>query len=404
MEEKLAVQNVSTESKPSKRFFQLNWLLFFIDGWSELIEGMGEKEVAIQTSLKEELDRRNMPDVKVEEVNALPAFFSTSSRPYSIATTSPGATTTVYIAKHGNDLYASWRTFLTPIINWNLIFTLAKYGGVLGLAYFVINTVIGLITGIYEGFFVSTAAKNLGQAILYALGWGSGIFLAGLVLISFFGFIYPYSKKFFKIAKSYKFWTLVSVLSGVGRFLFLYDDKVEFNLSRSYLLSYVLDPGILALTVFLSGLLVSWLLLIVFLISHTWSGSQNYPVDVLVVALIAGFIIVDLTEMGKNLGRMWDIFVGYFMSGLYSFEQAIVIALTVLGGGIAILILAGLMVHRNLIYFLIEQPTLFDLEDITAMSLSVHKSLLRVLDQQGIDVTKLRIKTSFKSGRKGDEV
>jgi len=50
-------------------------------------------------------------------------------------------------------------------------------------------------------------------------------------------------------------------------------------------------------------------------------------------------------------------------------------------------------------YFFIE-PSLFDAEDITAMSLSAHKSLLRALDSVGIESSKLRIKQDFKGGRR----
>ena len=54
-------------------------------------------------------------------------------------------------------------------------------------------------------------------------------------------------------------------------------------------------------------------------------------------------------------------------------------------------------------YFFIE-PNIFDAEDITAMGLSVHKSLIRSLDTTGIDVTELRLKQNFKGGRKGETV
>lgn len=54
-------------------------------------------------------------------------------------------------------------------------------------------------------------------------------------------------------------------------------------------------------------------------------------------------------------------------------------------------------------YFFVE-PNIFDAEDITAMSLSAHKSLIRSLDTTGIDVSQLRLKQNFKGGRKGETV
>jgi hypothetical protein len=54
-------------------------------------------------------------------------------------------------------------------------------------------------------------------------------------------------------------------------------------------------------------------------------------------------------------------------------------------------------------YYFIE-PNLFDAEDITAMGLSAHKTLLRSLDNSGIDVSKLRLKQKFQGGRRGEEL
>jgi hypothetical protein len=56
-----------------------------------------------------------------------------------------------------------------------------------------------------------------------------------------------------------------------------------------------------------------------------------------------------------------------------------------------------------LTYFFIE-PNVFDADDITAMGLSAHKSLLRALDSTGIDVSKLRLKQDFQGGRRGERI
>ena len=55
-------------------------------------------------------------------------------------------------------------------------------------------------------------------------------------------------------------------------------------------------------------------------------------------------------------------------------------------------------------YFFVE-PNIFDAEDITAMGLSAHKSIIRSLDSTGdIDITELRLKQNFKGGRSAETV
>lgn len=72
--------------------------------------------------------------------------------------------------------------------------------------------------------------------------------------------------------------------------------------------------------------------------------------------------------------------------------------------GLGIVSLAGrVMKGDNSAYFFIE-PSLFDAEDITAMEFSVHKMLLRALDKEGIDTSQLRLKQSFKGGRKNEDI
>ena len=66
--------------------------------------------------------------------------------------------------------------------------------------------------------------------------------------------------------------------------------------------------------------------------------------------------------------------------------------------------LYGFFTKLNFLYYFKIHPTLFDDEDITAMSLTVHKSLLRALNNSGIDISKLRIKQSFKGGKKDQEL
>lgn len=50
------------------------------------------------------------------------------------------------------------------------------------------------------------------------------------------------------------------------------------------------------------------------------------------------------------------------------------------------------------------EPNLFDADDITAMSFSAHKSILRALDKIGINTDQLRLKQTFKGGRTDETV
>lgn len=59
--------------------------------------------------------------------------------------------------------------------------------------------------------------------------------------------------------------------------------------------------------------------------------------------------------------------------------------------------------NDSLAYFFIE-PTVFDADNIASMNLAVHKALLRALDKEGIDTSQLRLKQSFKGGRKNEDI
>lgn len=217
----------------------VNALGYFLDGWSDLIEGMGGKADEVRQLVLKQLQDRNMPDIDLGNKTGVVSLGSGEKRDYVVAATQPGACTTIYISKHGHDLYASWRTWIEPKINWNLL----KW---FGLAAVVLGLFSGGIRKNY-GFYSSSG-------ISFSLtGW----------LLAMFGFA------------------------------------------------------------------------------------------------ILGFILL----------------------------------------GIAGRIIKG----RFFAYFFIE-PNVFDAEDITAMSLSVHKSILRSLDDAGIDISKLRVKQTFKGGRRDDEV
>ncbi len=218
----------------------VNNLGYFLDGWADVIEGMGDKEGEVREKFLEGLKNRDMPRIRFYKANGYSSLLTGEKRLYSITHISPGVSTTVYISKHGQDLFTSWRTFIKPVLNQTVFWLLVIGAAILGLLTFGTHQTGG-------GFFGEPA-----QTSFYFVGW--------LVSTIFFA---------------------------------------------------ILGGGIIGI-----------------------------------------------------VGRFWR---GNFLS----------------------------------LFFI--QPTVFDAEDITAMSLSVHKTILRALDSVGIDITKLRLKRDFKGGRR-DEV
>jgi hypothetical protein len=120
---------------------------------------------------------------------------------------------------------------------------------------------------------------------------------------------------------------------------------------------------------------------------------------ILMVALLFG-----LSAFGASFASLGSSMVFYrnapgiaVSAGVVTFLFVLII--TAFGVGIAGKLIKG----YSLAYFLIE-PTVFDADDITAMSLAAHKSILRSLDATGFDTKKLRLKQDFKRGRRGELV
>ena len=218
----------------------VNNLGYFLDGWADLVEGMGYKVNDVIHSVMTGLKERKMPDIRIDLTHGNISSLSEETRPYVITSTSPGATTAIYICPHGSDLYASWRTFIRPVLNQNVVYF------IIGLSLF-----LGLIFG--------------------------GIQQSG----GYFG------------------------------------TQVQTSFSFS------------------GFLIVSFLL------------------------LIMGVLIVG------GVGRLW---------------------------------------RGNFLWYFFIEANIFDAEDITAMSLSAHKTILRSLDSAGIDISKLRLKQNFKGGRRDETV
>ncbi len=217
----------------------VNKLGFYLDGWADLIEDMGSKADQVRKDVLKQLRLRNMPDIDVRAWEGYVSSISRERREYLASMTDPGSVTTIYVAEHGKDLYASWRTWIEQVLNVKLL------------------QIVGVVCGVL------------------------GFFTGGL----------RGSTDFFRNTQS---------------------------------------------TISITG----------------WVTST---IGLLILA-------------------------------------AILIAV------------AGRIVKGGFLAFFFIEPNMFDAEDITAMSLSVHKSLLRALDNSGIDISKLRLKRDFKGGRRGDTV
>ena len=205
---------------------------------SSLIEGMGEKAEDVLREVASGLQDRQMPNVNTVLRPAKADSMSKQRRLHIINTTSPGATTTIFIGKHGNDLYVAWRTFIRPVINQQILMLMLLIDGFLGL-------VLGGFTGRSSGF----------------------------------------------------------------------TSNVRFSF-------------------------IGW-------------------VEVTVILMILSVLLM---------------------------------------------MLAGKLIRDDVLVFFFVKPNLFDADDIAAMSLSAHKTILRALDLIGIDSSKLRIKQNFKGGRQGEDV
>ncbi len=105
----------------------------FVDGWSELIEGMGSKAEQVRSEVLEHLKARNMPNIGLGNNKGYVSLTSSEERDYVIAQRKPGAITTIYIAQHGVDLYASWRTYYSSPPNKELLYWVLGGSAFLGL-------------------------------------------------------------------------------------------------------------------------------------------------------------------------------------------------------------------------------------------------------------------------------
>jgi len=301
---------------------------YYLDGWADLIEKMGEQTENVENMVYTQLTNRDMPEITINRARIREGFFALLRRNYIITSTSPGARTTIYISMHGKDLYVSWRSFIKTTFNWRLL-----------LVYAIISLSFGLLTAI-----------------------GNALFR---------------SYKFIQIIFNSQYWDLFT--STFGRWV-LY----------GIILSICGIVILLVLGRFISGDEKSYL-------------SSNNISYLIAIALFLSLFIEGvgqaMSQDLKNLYEQYQMSVLNFTSPLKIMViNALSICILVLVGAI----IAGLILRRNLLAFILKEPSLFNAEDITAMNLSVHKSMLRALDLAGIEMKDLRVKSEFKGGRRGE--
>jgi hypothetical protein len=149
-------------------------------------------------------------------------------------------------------------------------------------------------------------------------------------------------------------------------------------------------------------------------------SGQRRPY-LLVQSYTGATMAVSIGEFGKSLYLAWEIFVrpvlkrreilimlgvSFFLAVLPQIASQSFSLFGLLFGTVAWMIVISLgaailgKVLRNSPWaFFVQEIDLFAADDITAMMLATHKSLLRALDIVGVESSTLRSKSSFRAGR-----
>lgn len=128
-------------------------------------------------------------------------------------------------------------------------------------------------------------------------------------------------------------------------------------------------------------------------------------------------------QRGQDLYISWRTFIAPVLSDLItgiaivagilaflvylqidSLSVAVVTFIILALAGVGLLAFASQVLKGNAVALFFKEPTVFDAEDITAMSLAAHKSILQALDKEGFDLSKLRLKQDFTAGRRNETI
>ncbi len=109
------------------------------------------------------------------------------------------------------------------------------------------------------------------------------------------------------------------------------------------------------------------------------------------------FVAALIFLQSNGFGYFGNVFLGALQSGFVAFVMSLV-------AQIALILFLGAQIKEYLFAYFFVEPTYFDIDDVTAMGLAAHDSILRALDKAGIESANLRLKRDFKTNRRGDTV
>lgn len=150
----------------------------FLDGWADLVEGMGDKEEEVRKKLLSNLIDRKIPRAQIAEVRATVEFDERGeTRQCLLIEKYPGIQTLIFTNKHGNDLYTCWRTFISRVINWAIIYIAIALSFALGAILEATDFLgLGILTGDYYNQF------DFGGWMIFSLVF---LFIANALLTTF---------------------------------------------------------------------------------------------------------------------------------------------------------------------------------------------------------------------------
>lgn len=121
----------------------------FIDGWADLVEGMGDKEEEVRNKLLTNLLDRNIPDARITKASATVELDTKrETRQCLMIKKYPGIMTVIFTNKHGDDLYTCWRTFVQRVLNAATILAIVVISLVVGA---FLEAIDFLGSGIFSG-------------------------------------------------------------------------------------------------------------------------------------------------------------------------------------------------------------------------------------------------------------
>jgi hypothetical protein len=141
---------------------------------------------------------------------------------------------------------------------------------------------------------------------------------------------------------------------------------------------------------------------------------------VLIQSYTGATMAVFISEFGKGLYMAWELFVRPVIQwqtlGIMAGVAFFLALLPQLNGNLSLFgllfgtagwliticigaAIAGRVMRNSIWAFFIQEINLFGADDVTAVMLATHKSLLTALDCAGVESTQLRDKLNFKAGR-----